>query len=222
MIEQQMINQQKIEQYKSIKAPESLREKVMARCINTVSDGEMTMTDRKISRSDKLPNQQPTEAERRLHRLITRFRPVIGVAACLAVIIGISLASIGNWGSTTILISEMEVGTTPVSLNPENTNSRISPMRLREVLTIPITVDSRKDALAEVSDGILQHYDSEGMFLGESDNVTFSSDEQLVWLLEDAGSDARAELVITIGKKSTHYEVVEDSLTGIFRIHLIQ
>lgn len=168
--------------YMSIKAPAELRERVM----ETASQGAPAASSKKAV-----------------------LRAILPLAACFALVIGLAVFSVGNFGKLSVSVSGVKVGGEPVAAEVPAMARLIE----AEDTSIILNVETGAETVVSVSEGSIRLSGSESG--GES--ITVGSDCEIVWSL----SSARAEsAVITFSNKNgdTSFCLEKDAATGVISI----
>ena len=179
-----MIDEKSKEIYRSIKAPEGLRERLLS--------------------------YEPQNKRRSSHTL----RMVLTVAACLLLVASatftiplVTKTTSGNTGSVDIFLEGHKIGTSPVPVSLNGINANQNQRRIKGSSQIFLEVKGDETMTAEVSKGVLRVERPNVHVVSEETSVCVKEDCQLVWEIDEP-----TDALLTISTKDsvTKYVMYQD------------
>lgn len=152
-----MIDKKSIEAYRHIKAPEPLRDRVLA--VNIEKE------------------QEPR------HKRPVFLKTVASVAACLILVAGISVPMLQNQQKQGLFLNGSKIGSSPAAVTREANDFALA--RMQQGTTILLDLKEHA-ATVMVSDGTLQVRSKKDELQNEGKTVTVEGEARLNWLIEEA------------------------------------
>jgi len=193
-----MFDIKNIDTYKSIKASENLRERVVN--IQPIKKNTMILVP-----------------------FGSRNRRFYACAACLVFTVFITFAVAHNHGGIAVYVDGNEVGSAPMQVYPSNSvQSTVKSMTLSvPTVSVLMKIKAGRNTEVTVSDGVLIRSDNESQLDNPaSASLQMSGDEQIVW---DIGNPSMADIprmTIKLPGKVLTYLLECNESTGIWTIKL--
>lgn len=181
-----MFNQKEIEAYKSIKAPDSLRDNIMA-------DYDLDYTPK--------------------HTLYSgRLKAFASVAACVILIIAFSVFTMKDFGSFSASVNGERLSSESILFTSNQPALMTADARALSTVSVPIELDIHRDTEITVSNGTMQVLDDKtGEVLFTETTINTDTDTSVCWevIIDDASpykmtvSDTKKTHVITLAFDDT-------------------
>lgn len=198
-----MIDKKSIEVYKSIKAPDCVKERILS----FDSEGNK--------------KQDAVQAGLVRRTLLRTVSPVAALAACIALMIGIAMPIGNSQAEYDIIINGAKVGEKPVCISQQGEDEvAMAASRRMHVLTVPITLNQEEDAEMSVTSGNLQLLAESGEILEEAPSVQKKEQQSVCWILDGWELDEPAVLTVTADEFSMTYQVYKEDASGFYFITL--
>lgn len=194
-----MIDKKSIEVYKSIKAPDSIKERIQ------------------FFESEACKVQDCQETGVRKQSLVRTFRPVIGLAACLTLVVGIAMPLANSQAGDDIFINGTKVGKNPICISKQG-EDKVATARMMDLITVPINLN-QEDAEMSVTSGNLQLLADSGEVVEEAPTIQKEDGQSVYWILDGLEFD---EPVLTVKTKECKmtYQAYKEDTSGLYYITL--
>lgn len=179
-----MIDEKSKEVYRSIKAPEDLRERVLS-----------------------YEPQSKKRSSQTLRLALTMAACLVLVASATFTIPLVTKITSGNTANVDIFLDGQKIGTSPVPVSQNSIDVKRSVRHVQEGNEIFLEVKGDETMTAEVTKGVLRVEGTNDQSVSEETSVCVNKDCQLVWEIDDATD---AYLTISTKDSVTKYELYQD------------
>lgn len=187
-----MFNQKEIEAYQSIKAPDSLKDSIMA-------DYDLDYTPKNILFSGRL-------------------KAFASVAACVILIITFSVFTTKDFGSFKAYVDGVQLSSESIIFDGSQSALMTVDARALSTISVPIEMDIHRDTKITVNNGtILVMDDKTGEVLSNETTINTDSDVHVCWevIIDDALS---YEMTVSDRKETHVITLAFDNLAGVWSL----
>ncbi len=187
-----MFNQKQIEAYQSIKAPDSLKDSIMA-------DYDLDYTPKHILSFGNM-------------------RTLASIAACVMLIITFSVFTTKDFGSFKASVDGVQLSSESILFGDSQSAPMIVDARALSTISVPIEMDIHRDTTITVNNGAIKVInDKTGEVLSNETTITTDSDVHVCWevIIDDALS---YEMTVSDTKETHVITLAFDNLAGVWSL----